>query len=463
MPSLPKLASGPLPSRRLLLSLLLVGLLLPSSALAQSRTLDRIAAVVGDEIILTSEVDQMVKRQAQQQQQSYSDDLWMQSLQDLVDQQILAEKARRDTTLKISDQQVSNRLDQQINRWVERAGGEEQLERAYGKSIVEIKEDFRSDFRTRLLAQRLRQRRMQKVDVTPSEMRQWFEEIPQDSLPELPKSVRLSQIVRYPKASDNAKQQAKQVIGTVRDSIVNGGASFADMARQFSDDESTASSGGQLGNVKLNQLVPEFSAVASRTAEGSISQAFYNDSQKSYHILRVNSKSGSSVDLDHIMVKVSSSDTGESRAKSFLKTIRDSIRNHDVSFELMARRHSEESRSAENGGRVTDPESGTRDLVVEALNPSWRRTLGTLEEGEISQPTKVKLLNGDEAFHIVRLDRRIPAHRVSLETDSERIRQLALQDKRNRKMREWIDRLRDEVYVDIRISKEDISSLRSAR
>ncbi|PSQ62275.1 MAG: peptidylprolyl isomerase, partial [Bacteroidetes bacterium QH_1_61_8] len=200
-----------------------------------------------------------------------------------------------------------------------------------------------------------------------------------------------------------------------------------------------------------------------RTAEGSISQAFYNDSQKSYHILRVNSKSGSSVDLDHIMVKVSSSDTGESRAKSFLKTIRDSIRNHDVSFELMARRHSEESRSAENGGRVTDPESGTRDLVVEALNPSWRRTLGTLEEGEISQPTKVKLLNGDEAFHIVRLDRRIPAHRVSLETDSERIRQLALQDKRNRKMREWIDRLRDEVYVDIRISKEDISSLRSAR
>lgn len=439
------------------------GLFVAADAHAQTRTLDRIAAVVGDEIILTSEVDQMVKRQTQRGQQSYSEELWMQGLQDLVDQKILAEKARRDTTLTVSDQQVSNQLDRRVDQMVERAGGEEQLEQVYGKSVLEIKENFRSDFRTQLLAQRLRQRRMQKVDVTPSEVRQWFEEIPQDSLPELPNTVRLSQIVRYPKATQNAKQQAQELISTVRDSIVNGGASFSDMARQFSDDDGTASSGGQLGEVTLDQLVPEFSAVASRTPEGNVSQTFYNDSQKSYHILRVNSKSGSTVNLDHIMIKVAPGGTNEKRVKDFLSTVRDSILNHDVSFQLMARRHSEESQSSENGGRVTDPESGTRDLVLDALNPSWRRTIRNLDEGEISKPTKVKLLDGDEAFHIVRLDRRTPAHRVNLETDYDRIRQLALQDKRNRKMREWINRLRDEVYVDIRVSKEDLSSLRSVR
>lgn len=358
---------------------------------------------------------------------------------------------------------MSSQLDRQIERMAERAGGEEELENAYGKSILEIKETFRSDFESQLLAQQLQQRRMQNVDITPSEVRQWFEKIPSDSLPELPRTVRLSQIVQYPQPTEEARQEAEQLISTVRDSIVNGGASFEDMARQFSDDDGTASSGGQLGSVTLDQLVPEFSAVASRTPEGEVSQVFYNENQEGYHILRVNSKSGTTVDLNHILIEVSSDGTNEEEVKSFLSSVRDSILHHDASFEVMARRHSEEERSAENGGRVTDPESGIRDLELDALNSSWRRTIDELEEGEISEPRKVELLNGDDAYHIVRLDRRTPAHRANLEMDYDRIRRLALQDKQNRKMQEWIKELRDEIYVDIRVSKEDLSELRSMR
>ncbi len=447
-----------------LVGLLVTGsLLAPTTATAQQKTIDRIAAIVGNEVILTSEVDQAVRRQVQRGQASYSDELWMKALQDLVDQKILSEKARRDTTLTVTDQQVSAQLDRQIERMSKSAGGEDQLEKVYGKSILEIKETFRSDFRNQLLAQRLRQRRLQKIDITPSEVQQWFEKMPSDSLPDLPKSVRLSHIVRYPKATDNAKQQAKQLISTVRDSIVNGGASFEKMAKQFSDDPNTASQGGSLGKVNLDQLVAEFSAVASRTPIGKVSQAFYNENKEGFHILRVNSKSGSTVDLNHILIKVGPSGTNTEKVQSKLRSIRDSILNHNVSFEKMARRHSEEDRSAKNGGRVTDPESGTRDLVLDALDPTWRRTLQNLEEGEISQPTKVQLLNGEEAYHIVRLDRRTPAHQANLDKDYQRLRSLALQDKRNRKMREWIDQLREEVYVDIRVSKEDLSSLRSMR
>lgn len=443
--------------------LLAASLLVPTKTMAQQKTLDRIAAVVGDEIILTSEVDQLVKQQTRRGQMSYSDELWMQALQDLVDQKILAEKARRDTTLTLSQQQVSDRLDARIEKMAQRAGGKQKLEQIYGKSILEIKETFRSDFRSQLLAQRLRQRRMQKIDITPSEVRQWFEEIPTDSLPDLPKTVRLSHIVQYPKPTEQAKQEAQRLINTVRDSIVNGGASFKEMARQFSDDAGTASSGGALGKVNLNQLIPEFSAVATRTPVGEISQAFYNENQEGYHIIRVNQKSGNTVDLNHILIKIGSGGTNIERIKSRLRSIRDSIMNHNVPFEVMARRYSQEDRSAENGGRVTDPQSGARDLVLDALNPSWRRTIQDLEEGEISQPTKVKLLNGDQAYHIVRLDRRTPAHRANLETDYKRMRRLALQNKRNREMREWIDSLRDEVYVDIRVTKDDLSALRSVR
>jgi peptidyl-prolyl cis-trans isomerase SurA len=430
---------------------------------AQSRTIDRIAAVVGDDIVLTSEVDQLVRQQTQRQQRSYSEELWMQSLQNLIDQKLLAEKARRDTTLTVSAQQVSQGLDRRIDQMASRAGGRDQLEKIYGKSILEIKQQFRGNFRSQMLAQRLRQRRMQKIDITPSEVRQWFEEIPTDSLPNLPKTVRLSQIVRYPKPSDAAKAEAESLITSIRDSIVSGGASFEAMARQFSDDSGTASSGGALGTVNLDQLVPEFAAVASRTPVGQVSQAFYNDSQDGYHILRVNSEAGNTVDLNHILIKAKSEDSGAERAKAYLRTVRDSILNHDRPFEVMARRHSEEERSSEDGGRVTDPQSGSRDLVLDALNPSWRRTIRSLEVGEISQPTEVQLLNGDQAFHIVRLDDRTPAHRASLEEDYQRIRQLALQDKRNRRMREWVDELRDEVYVEVRVTKDDLSQLRSVR
>jgi len=310
--------------------------------------------------------------------------------------------------------------------------------------------------RDQLLAQRLRQRHLQDIDITPSEVRQWFERIPTDSLPTIPKTVRVSHIVRYPKPAREAREQARNIITTIRDSIVNTSSTFESMAREFSDDAGTASEGGELGDVNLENLVPEFAAVASRTPVGQVSQVFYNESQNGFHILRVNSKSGDVVNLNHILIRVSGSDT--ERAKSYLRTLRDSLLNHGARFEVLARRHSEEDRSASNGGRVTDPESGSRDLALERLNPSWRRVLQRLEEGQISEPAKVELLNGDEAFHIVRLDRRTPAHRANLEQDYERIRRLALQEKKSRKMEEWLRQLRDEVYVDVRITEPDMTA-----
>jgi len=437
--------------------LLLASLTVPRAQAQQAQraqVVDRIVAVVADNVILKSEVDQLVSRQTQQQNATYSEDLWMNALEQLVDQELLAEKARRDTTITVSDQQLTGQLNRRIERLKQRAGGEERLEQAYGRSILEIKEQFREDLRGQILAQQLRQRRVQNINITPSEVRQWFERIPQDSLPRIPKTVRLSHIVRYPKPTEDARKKAESLISSIRDSIVNGGNSFEAMARQFSD----ASGTGALTNVNLDDLVPEFAAVASRTPVGSVSQAFYNENRNGFHIVRVNSRDGSTVDLNHILIQAP---PNEQRAKRYLRSVRDTLlNNEDIPFERMARRHSEDDRTAENGGRVTDPDTGTRDLVLDALGPSWTRTIRDLEPEEISRPTKVELLSGDQAFHIVRLERRVPAHRVNLDQDYERIRQLALQDKQNRKMQEWFDQLRNEIYVDVRISKSELAAMR---
>jgi len=442
-----------------------MGLCAPAIVHAQSppdgeeeQLVDRIVAVVGDEIVLKSDVDQFVRRMMQQRQNaSYSKDMWMTALDQLVDQKIMAEQARRDTMITVTDQQVEQQLEQRVQQLVRRAGGEKELEKVYGKSVLEIKEDFRGDFREQLLAQQLQQRKMRNLEITPSEVQGWFERIPQDSLPDLPKTVRLQHIVRYPKPDKQAKEEAKQVITSIRDSIVNGGASFEDMARQFSDDSGTASSGGRLTDVSLNDLVPEFAAIASRTPVGEISQVFYNDQHDGYHVLRVNERDGNTIDLNHILIRVDQSQADGSVAKQYLSSVRDTLMQYeDVPFELMARRHSEEKSTANNGGRVVDPQSGVRDLVLDALGPSWKKTIRALEEGDVSQPAEVQLLNGDRAYHIVKLQRRVPAHRVNLEYDYERIRQYALQDKRSRKMDEWIQDLREEIYVDIRISRDEL-------
>jgi len=448
------------PALLLLLGAFVVGSLLPPSAPAQQAELvDRVAAVVGDDIVLKSEVDQMVARRTRQGNRSYSDELWMNSLQELIDQKVLAEKARRDTTIVVSDQQVNNQLDRQIEQMIERAGSEERLEEAYGRSVREIKETFRSDFRDQLLAQRLRQRRMQDLDITPSEVKQWFESLPSDSIPKIPETVRLSHIVRFPKPSETARSDAREIITSIRDSIVNAGASFEEMARQFSD-HPTASSGGKLSGVNINDLVPEFSAVVSQTPIGEVSQVFYNEQQNGYHILRVNSKSGNTVDMNHILIEVQGSDSDA--AKAYLRTVRDSILNYDVTFEEMARRHSEEERSAQNGGQVTDPQTGIKDLPLEALNATWKRTIRSLDTGEISEPTRVTLIGSqEEAFHIVRLERQIPAHRANLDMDYERIRQRALEAKRQREMQKWLEQLREEVYVDVRITEQELTAMRN--
>ena len=427
----------------------------------QGEMVDRIAAIVGDDIVLKSDVDQMVAQMVQQQNATYSDQLWMRALNQLIDQKIMAEQARRDTTITVSDTQLESQLSARIEQLKQQAGSEDALEQAYGKSILELKETFKGDFRDQLLAQQLRRTKLQNIDITPSEVKQWFEEIPQDSLPRLPKTVRLAHVVRYPKPNETAKQQARDIITTIRDSIVNKGAGFEEMARQFSDDQGTASSGGRLTGVSLNELVPEFAAIASRTPVGRVSQVFFNDQHNGYHILRVNSREGGTVDLNHILIRVDQSSGDASQAKQYLTAVRDTLTEYpEVTFALMAKRHSEETESAQNGGRVTDPRSGSRDLVLSALGPSWKRTIRDLEVSDISEPTKVKLLNGEEAYHIVKLQARTPAHKVNLEQDYDRIRQYALQDKRQRKLSEWLNELRDDIYVDIRMSEDDLTAMR---
>ena len=418
------------------------------SAKAQG-TVDEIVAVVGDQIILKSEVDAMVANSLRQQPQTpYNELMWMQTLDQMINQNVMSVVARRDTNIVVTDEQVNKALDQRIQQMIAQIGSQARLEEVYGKSLVRIKAELQDDFRNQLLAEQLQQTKMRDIRITPSEVKQWFAQFPTDSLPTMPAIVRVAHIVRYPAVTMEAKEDARQIVSSIRDSIVTEGADFEEMARRFSEDPGSAPAGGRIEDINQGDLVPEFSAVASRIPVGEISQVF--ESPFGYHILRVNERRGEILDFNHILIRIDDSQIDPTETISFLTTLQDSILHENMPFALMAKTHSQEEASAMMGGRVIDPRTGERDLVAESLGPLWRSTIDTLEVGEISRPARVELENERQAYHIVELQRRTGEHQVDLTTDYERIEQYALQEKRARVMQTWLDQLRDDVYVDLR-------------
>ncbi len=416
---------------------------------SQNKVIDEIVAIVGEnKILLRSEIDGLVSSITQQQDIQYSDQIWYQTLQQLIDQEVLSEHARRDTNIVVTDDQVNQSLDQRIQIMSQQLGGESRLEEFYGQSIIQIRADLREEIRSRLLAEQFQNTKLRDLRITPTEVREWFAQFPADSLPVLPPIVRVSHIVKYPEVLPEAREEALEIITAIRDSIVIGGRTLEEMAVRYSEDTGSIQTQGRYEDMLMGDLVPEFAAIAARIEPDQLSQPF--QSPFGFHILRVNQRVGDVIDFSHILINIDKSRSDPTKAITELTSIRDSIITYDIPFELMATRHSEEESSSEIGGRVVDPNSGERDLFLDALGVDWKTTIDTLEIGQISHPAEVTLLDGNLAWHLVLVQRKLPTHRVNIDTDYSRIESLALDNKRNVEIRRWLDILREDVFIELR-------------
>ncbi|MCY4232744.1 MAG: peptidylprolyl isomerase [Bacteroidetes bacterium] len=438
--------------------LIVLFILLNPTVHAQQEVIDEIVAIVGEnKILLRSEIDALVSSFTQQQEIPYSDELWYQTLQQIIDQEVLAEHARRDTNIVITDDQVNQALDQRIQIMSQQLGGETRLEEIYGQSIIQIRADLREEIRSRLLAEQFQNTMLRGLRITPTEVREWFAQFPTDSLPILPPIVRVSHIVKYPEILPEAREEALEIIAAIRDSITIGGRTLEEMATRYSEDTGSIQTQGRYESMLMGDLVPEFAAIAARIEPGELSQPF--QSPFGFHILRVNQRVGEVVDFSHVLINIDRSRSDPTNAISELVMIRDSIITYNLPFELMSTRHSEEESSAEIGGRVVDPNSGERDLFIDALGVDWKSTIDTLEIGEISHPAEVTLLDGNVAWHLVLVQRKLPTHRVSIDTDYSRIEALALDNKRTIEIRRWLDLLRDDVFIELRGKAQEIHTI----
>jgi peptidyl-prolyl cis-trans isomerase SurA len=421
----------------------------PYQGFAQDeRVLDEIVAVVGSNIILQSEVDGYVLGVISQQQMTYSDELWRSALDQLINEKVLVIHAKRDTNLVVTDQEVDQGLDSRINAMKAQFGGQARLEELYGKSVLEIKAELREDYRDQILAENFRRQKIGSIKATPTDVQEWFNLFPTDSLPTLPDMVRVSHLVRMPVVTQAARNEAMEIITAIRDSVVAGVIEIQDMAELFSDDPGSAEKGGLYEDISLGEVVPEFAAVAARSPIGAYSRVF--ETQFGLHFLRVNARRGDKIDYNHILIAFDERKVDTAPAIAYLTTMRDSVLNKGASFYALAAQNSEEEVSKARGGRVADPQTGERNLYMEALGALWQKTLLTMEEGDISEPSEVQLIDGRRAFHIVKLEARIPSHRVDIISDYKLIAEKALQYKQADVMEEWLSELKKSVYIDLR-------------
>ena len=334
----------------LLLTLFLSNL--PLLFAQNAQVTDKIVAVVNERIILKSDVDDEVRNYINQMQMNnqpvqFSEDLWYDALQSMVDNYVMLEKAELDSVV-VSDEMVNRQMDQRLNQMIRQAGGESQLEQVFGQSIIQIRADFREQFREQMIVQQLQQNKYRSINITRPEVEAFFNSIPQDSIPMIPEQVGVSQIVEIPEPLEDAKEQAFQRALAIRDSIVNYDKEFEEMARKYSEDGS-ASRGGLLPMMAINDLVANYSAAATALEPGQISQVV--ETEFGYHIIRLNRRMGDNIETNHILIRIDDTLVDEDAAIEKLNALRDSVLNswckismiwHVLILMMSRQKHSEE-------------------------------------------------------------------------------------------------------------------------
>ncbi len=405
---------------------------------AQAQMLDRIVAVVDNDIILESELNAQVQLLVINNKiDPNTPGLKQQVLQSMVDQKLIIARAIEDS-VTVTDDEVQQQLDNVIQQRIQQFGSESRLEELYGMPISRIKREFRDEMRQNLLAQKLQQQRFGSTQIGRYDVEEFYRTY-KDSLPRVPEEVELAHIFIRPKFSAAAREAARKRGDALLDSL-KAGADFASLARRYSEDPGSAAQGGDLGLVRRGMFVKEFEAAVFALADSQISGLV--ETEFGYHIIQLLERRGDAVHARHILLRIERTKASDDSATAFLNRLRDSAL-AGKSFAELAKKYSERKETSMIGGEL-----GTFEL--DQLDKDTYAAVAPLKQGEISQP--VRLAEGNSyGFHIILVKRRTPAHAMTLEQDYHRIETLALNFKRNKDYQAWLEELRASMFWQIRL------------
>lgn len=407
--------------------------------------IDRIVAVVGDEIILKSDVESQRIQLIAQGHVFVDTDEKCDILEEMLFQKLLLNQAFADS-LEITRTEVENELNRRLNVFINQYGSERQLEEVYGKSVREIKEDFRDIIKEQILIQRMQMKLIEHINITPAEVRDFFNSIPKDSLPVINAYYEYSELVIEPEIGQQQRNETISKLEELRQRVIDG-ERFQTLAVIHSEDQSSAVRGGELGFFSREDMVPEFSAAAFRLVNpGDVSRVV--KTEFGYHIIQLIERRGGLVNVRHILMSPSVSDEQLEIVEKEIGRIYNKILADSINFNEAVQKYSQ-GESRFNNGAVLNPRTGDRKNPIEMVEPRTQRILNGLQPGQISEPFLGTNMKGQRVFKILRLDRKEDAHIACIERDYREIKEFALHNAQQDYILEWINQALDRFYIRI--------------
>jgi peptidyl-prolyl cis-trans isomerase SurA len=420
-------------------------------ALAQPVLADGVVAVVGNEIILQSDVSIMketLKREGQDRSEC-------EVLNELILEKLLVHHAAIDSVV-VEDAEIDDNISRRLEQLIAQIGSERRLTEYYKKSVVEIKEEMRPLMRNQLTAQRMQSTITENVKVTPVEVENVIKGLPLDSLPLIGTEVELAQIIINPKVSAKSEQEAIERLDQLRTRILNG-SSFATMAILYSEDPGSNRNGGEYKGIKRGQFVTEFDAVSYNLEVGEISKPF--KTEFGYHIVQLQAKRGEELDLRHILVKPKLEQKDLDIAQGRLDSIRTAIKTGTLSFESAAERFSEDEETKLNGGIMLNPNTMDVTFNLDQLDRGIFYAIQNLEVNDLSEASLVRDPQGKEYFRLIHLRNKIDPHRANLKQDLALLKQYVENQRRQQTMDAWVARKKAETALKVNGSYVDCAGI----
>ena len=426
-------------------------LLFSSVLLSQStppQILDKIIAIVGNKIILKSEVDMQIQQlmiSGTLDNAIKTDEIQCEILEDMLLQKLLLMQAEIDS-VEVSDDQINNELDRRIRYFTSMFGNVQELEKYYKKSILELKEELREPLKDQLLITTMHDKLVSNVTVTPSEVEKYYKKMPSDSIPIIPAQWEIGVIAIAPSLT---QEENNILISKLQDikKRINNVSDFEVMARLYSEDPATAKNGGETGYFTKGVMEPTFeNAAFSLTKPGEISPII--ETSYGYHILQLIDRKGEQVNVRHILVRKQPSNNAIQIAKQKADSIYNLLIKNEINFADAAKKFSKLEGDLTQGGMILSANGGFT-LTTNEIDAKFLPILDTMKNSKFSKPFLYMENDGTPTYRILWLKNYIPPHKASLKTDYYLIQMKALEEKKNQAIAKWANNRLQEVYVKI--------------
>lgn len=411
----------------------------------QAQVIDKIVAVVGKNIILQSDIEeQYLQYRIQGGMKGSASSIRCEILEDMLFRKLMLNQAELDS-IEVTDAQLDSELDRYIRYYISQLGSQEKLESYYNKPLNEIKEELRESLKEKQLMEEVQRNIVNGVTATPSDVREFYRNIPKDSIPMVSAQYEIAQLVKKPPITLDEKLAVKDELYELRARILKG-ERFSTIARIYSEDPGTAKKGGETGFQGRGEFVSEFEAAAFALKEGEISEVI--ETEYGFHIIQLIERRGDYINVRHILRTMKVSPEALQTAYDELDSIANLIRNDSITFDEAVRKFSDEDDKV-NGGYLVNEMTGSTLFAAEDLDQQVSVVVNKLQVGQVSDPVPMKTKNGKDAYRLLIIKKKTTAHKANLNDDYALIQQWTLQKKRQDAINKWIDDKSSKAYVKI--------------